>query len=78
MNPESLAPATTAAKTDAATKRVEPVHQPAVAGNEAARILDAETALERGFEQVAKLGDDRGRKPEPEQRDQADSSTPRA
>ena len=66
--PRELRPATTAAKTDAATNAVEPVHQSAMAGNEAARIFDAEPPLERGFEQVAKLGDDRRRKPKPEQR----------
>ena len=60
--------ATTAAKDGRRDERVQPVHHPAVAGNEAARILDAETPLERGFEQVAKLGHDRGRKPQPEQR----------
>src|SRR5271169_1272331 len=50
---------------------VEPIHQSAVAGNEAARILDAETPLERGFEQIAKLGHDRRREAEPEQRREA-------
>src|ERR1700684_387474 len=38
---------------------VEAVHQPAMAGNEVARILDAETPLYRGLQEIAKLGRDR-------------------
>src|SRR5208282_3333828 len=52
-------------------ERVESIHQSAVAGNEAARILDAETPLERRFEQIAKLGHDRRRQAKPEQRREA-------
>src|SRR5262245_60884295 len=32
---------------------IEPVHQPAVTGDKVARILGAEPALEKGFEEVA-------------------------
>ena len=38
---------------------VEPVHQPAVAGNEMARILGAEAAFDGGFEQVPGLREHR-------------------
>ena len=38
---------------------VEAIHQSAMAGNEMARILRAETPLDRGFEQVAGLRQDR-------------------
>src|SRR5580700_498376 len=39
-------------------KAVETVHQSSVTGDQAARILGAETPLDRGFEQVASLGKD--------------------
>ena len=39
-----------------------------MARNEAARIFDVEPPFECRFEQVAQLGDDRRRKPKPEQR----------
>ena len=70
--------ATTAAKADAADERVEPIHQAAVAGDEAARILNAETPFDSGFEQVAEFGDNRRREPEPEQRREAVASSERA
>src|SRR5690606_8120813 len=38
---------------------VEAVHHPAMAGYHAARILDAEVTLDRGFEKVARLRHDR-------------------
>src|SRR5258708_16033373 len=44
---------------DRCDKAVEPIQQPAMAGNDLARILDAEAPLYRGFEQIAKLRDDR-------------------
>src|SRR5262245_63690240 len=34
---------------------IEPVHQPAMARNELARVLGAEPALERGFQQISRL-----------------------
>src|SRR5690242_749555 len=40
---------------------VDPVHHPAVAGNELAGILGAEATLHGGFEQIASLRDDRKR-----------------
>src|SRR3984957_21000122 len=40
-------------------KAVETIHQSSVTGYQAARILGAETPLDRGFEQVASLGKDR-------------------
>ena len=48
---------------DAAKRRdqeaVETIHQSAMAGNELARVLGAETPLDRGLEQVAGLRNDR-------------------
>src|SRR5689334_24515899 len=44
---------------DGCDKPVQAIEQPAMTGNELARILDAEAALYRGFEQIAKLGDHR-------------------
>src|SRR6516165_4775659 len=38
---------------------IQAIHQPAVAGNNMARILDPEPALDAGFQEVATLGDDR-------------------
>ena len=43
-------------------KPVEPIHQPAMARDQLARILGAELALDRGFEQVAGLRRDRKHK----------------
>src|SRR5215467_2105865 len=40
-------------------ERVKSIHQPSVARDQAARILDSETPLERRFEQIAKLRHDR-------------------
>jgi len=42
--------------TSAATRKRRDVHQSSVTGDQAARILGAETPLDRGFEQVASLG----------------------
>src|SRR5579862_2796888 len=39
-------------------KAVETVHQSSVTGDQAARILGAKTPFDRGFEQVASLGED--------------------
>jgi hypothetical protein len=39
-------------------KAIETVHQSSVTGDQAARILGAETPFDRGFEQVASLGKD--------------------
>jgi len=39
-------------------KAVETIHQSSVTGYQAARILGAETPLDRGFEQIASLGKD--------------------
>ena len=36
-------------------KSIEPIHQAAMAGNEVAGILDAEMALDRGFQEIAEL-----------------------
>ena len=44
---------------DGCDKPVQPVHQAAMAGNEVAGILDAEPALDRRFEEIAKLRGDR-------------------
>src|SRR5665647_617465 len=38
---------------------VEPIHHPAVAGNEMAGIIGAEFALDPGFQQIAELRDHR-------------------
>src|SRR5580692_2565760 len=46
---------------------VKPIHQAAVPRNEVARVLNPEAPLQRGFEQIAEFGNDRRRKPEPEQ-----------
>src|SRR5215213_10107652 len=40
-------------------KPIEPIHQAAMAGNELARVLGIEAALDRGFEQIAGLRDGR-------------------
>src|SRR4051812_6020545 len=40
---------------DGRDKPVQPVHQPAMAGNDVAGILDPETPFHRGFEEVAEL-----------------------
>jgi hypothetical protein len=42
-------------KGDRCDKPVQPIQEPAVAGNDLAGILDAETTLYRGFEQIAEL-----------------------
>ena len=51
---------------------VEAVHETAVTGNELARILDMEVALDPGFEQVAALrhraGDEAEREHRPDRR----------
>src|SRR5262245_5816984 len=40
---------------DGCDKPVEAIEQPAMTGNDLARILDAEAALHRRFEEIAKL-----------------------
>src|SRR3954447_14737222 len=42
-------------------KAIQPIQQPAMAGNDLARILDAEAPLYRGLEQIAKLRNDRNK-----------------
>src|SRR5882757_3705898 len=53
---------------DRCDKAVEPIQQPAMARNDLARILDAEAPLYRGFEQIAKLRDDREERGDQQQR----------
>src|SRR5262245_7723468 len=43
---------------------IQAIHEPAMAGNDVARILDAETPLYRGFEEVAKLGNHGKKRPQ--------------
>src|SRR5690349_2798665 len=65
--PAMSAPRDDAAAADEAQERhrrddrehaVEPIEQPAMAGNEPARILDAEMALGNRFGEIARLRDD--------------------
>src|SRR5258707_3485818 len=44
---------------DGCDKPIQPVHQPAMAGNDVAGILYAETPLHGGFEEIAELRRDR-------------------
>jgi hypothetical protein len=43
---------------DGCDKPIQPVHQPAMAGNDVAGILYAETPLHGGFEEIAELRGD--------------------
>src|SRR5258705_10820374 len=53
---------------DRCDKSVEPIQQPAMAGDDLARILDAEAPLYRGFEEIAKLRDHREERGDEQQR----------
>src|SRR5258708_37044447 len=53
---------------DRCDKSLEPIQQPAMAGDDLARILDAEAPLYRGFEEIAKLRDDREERGDEQQR----------
>ena len=53
---------------DGGDKAIQPIQQPAMAGNDLARILDAETPLYRGFKQIAELRNDRKNRAKQQQR----------
>src|SRR5882724_1581701 len=54
---------------DGCDKPIQPVHQPAMAGNHVAGILDPETPLHGGFEEIAELRGDRENSGLDQQRD---------
>ena len=53
---------------DGGHKAIQPVHQPAMSGNDVAGILDAKPAFDGGFKEIAKLRGDRKARGQEQQR----------